>query len=78
MQAIQKFHVSQKYYCQNSKKYVFELVEREKKYLVFRVRNVKTRDSFKIQTTSFFKADELGAFEEVMLNDGSRLRARAS
>ena len=78
MQAIQKFHVSQKYFCQNSKKYVFELVEREKHYLVFRVRNVKTRDSFKIEATSFYKADELGAFEEVMLSDGSRLRARAA
>lgn len=78
MQAIQKFHVSQKYYCQNSKKYVFELVEREKNYLIFRVRNLKTRDSFKIDATSFYKADELGAFEEVMLSDGSRLRAKAA
>ena len=78
MQAIQKFHVSEKYYCENSKKLVFELVEREKNYLIFRVRNLKTRDSFKIDATSFYKADELGAFEEVMLSDGSRLRAKAA
>ena len=74
MQKIQKFQFGRLYAAPKSTK-TYELIDRYDHLLVFRVRNPKTRDSWKLQTTSSFKADENGAFEEVLFSDGVRLRS---
>lgn len=43
-------------------------------HLIFRVLNLKTNDSWKQLSTSTFKADQNGAFEDVLFKDGIRLR----
>lgn len=74
MQKIQKFHFGNIYSTSKSTK-TYELIERNGHYLTFKVRNPKTRDSWKQCSTSTFKADETRAFEEIIFNDGIRLRA---
>jgi hypothetical protein len=73
MQKIKKFQLTQVYTAPKSVK-LYELVERNGHFLTFRVRNPKTRDSWKQTATSSYKADAIGAFEEVLLSDGTRLR----
>lgn len=77
MQSIQKFKFNQKYCAINSRK-KFELVERNDNYLVFRVRKPGSRETYKTAATSTYKANEFGAFEEVFLPDGVRVRAMAA
>ena len=76
MQKIKKFQLTQVYTAPKSVK-LYELVERNGHFLTFRVRNPKTRDSWKMRATSTYKADETGAFEEVLFSDGARLRSDA-
>ena len=76
MQKIQKFQTGRLYAATNSKK-TFELIERNGHHLTFRVRNPKNRTSYKTTATSLYKADQTGAFEEVLFLDGVRLRADA-
>ena len=74
MQKIQKFQFGRLYGAPKSTK-TYELLNRDGHRLVFRVRNPKTRDSWKMRATSAYKADENGAFEEVLFSDGVRLRS---
>ena len=74
MQKIQKFHFGRLYVAPKSAK-TYELITRDGHHLVFRVRNPKTRDSWKQRSTSTYKADASGAFEEVLFSDGVRLRS---
>ena len=76
MQKIQKFQFNRIYAAPKSTK-TYELIHRDRHRLVFRVRNPKTNDSWKQLGTSTFKADETGAFEEILFQDGVRLRADA-
>ena len=76
MQKIKKFQLTQVYTAPKSVK-LYELVERNGHFLTFRVRNPKTRDSWKQLATSTYQADETGAFEVVLFQDGTRLRADA-
>ena len=76
MQNIQKFQLNHIYTGPKSTK-TYELISRDGHRLVFRVRNPKTRDSWKQLATSTFKADASGAFEEILFNDGVRLRSDA-
>ena len=76
MQKIQKFQFGHVYVVPKSSK-TYELLDREGYSLVFLVRNPKTRDSWKQISTSSFKADQNGAFEEVLFSDGVRLRSDA-
>jgi len=76
MQTIQKFQPGRLYSASKSTK-TYELIDRFGHFLTFRVRNPKTRDSLTTQITSFYKADEAGAFEEVLFSDGVRLRSDA-
>jgi len=73
MQKIQKFQFNRIYTAPKSNK-TYELINRDGHHLIFRVRNPKTRDSWKQLATSTFKANEIGAFEEVLFSDGVRLR----
>ena len=74
MQKIQKFQFGRLYAAPKSSN-LYELIDRDGHRLVFRVRNPKTRDSWKQLATSTYKADENGAFEEIFFMDGTRLRA---
>ena len=74
MQKIQKFQPGRLYAGTNSKK-SFELIERNGHHLTFRVRNPKDRTSYKTTATSLYKADQNGAFEEVLLMDGTRIQS---
>lgn len=74
MQKIQKFQLNHIYAAPKSTK-TYELINRDGHRLIFRVRNPKTKDSWKQLATSTFKADENGAFEEILFLDGIRLRA---
>jgi hypothetical protein len=74
MQKIQKFQPNQIYTSPKSSK-TYELINRDGHRLIFRVRNLKTGDSWKQTSTSTYKADQSGAFEEVLLSDGVRLRS---
>ena len=74
MQKIQKFQFNQIYRAPKSTK-TYELLERSGHHLTFRVRNPKTKDSWKQTSTSTYKADLSGAFEEVLFSDGVRLRS---
>lgn len=74
MQKIQKFQFCRLYADPKSTK-TYELISRNGHCLVFRVRNPKTRDSWKQMATSTFMANEIGAFEEVLFSDGTRLRS---
>ena len=74
MQKIQKFQPSHLYSSPKSKN-TFELIDRNGHYLTFRVHKPKDRTSFKVSATSCFKADQNGAFEEVLLQDGTRIRS---
>ena len=76
MQKIQKFQFGCIYAAPKSAK-TYELIGRYGHFLTFRVRNPKTNDSWKQLATSTFKADETGAFEAVLFQDGVRLRADA-
>jgi hypothetical protein len=76
MQKIQKFQTGRLYGAPKSTK-TYELISRDGHRLVFRVRNPKIRDSWKQLATSTYKADQTGAFEEVLFQDGVRLRADA-
>ena len=76
MQKIQKFQFGRLYAAPKSTK-TYELINRDGHRLVFRVRNPKTRDSWKMRATSTYKADASGAFEEVLFMDGIRLRSDA-
>ena len=76
MQKIQKFQFNRIYTAPKSSN-TYELLDRDGHRLVFRVRNTKTRDSWKRLGTSIYKADEVGAFEEVFFSDGVRLRSDA-
>lgn len=76
MQKIQKFQLGRIYSAPKSTK-TYELIDRNGHNLVFRVRNPKTRDSWKQLATSKYKTDETGAFEEVLFSDGVRLRSDA-
>lgn len=76
MQKIQKFQFGRLYTAPKSTK-TYELLNRDGHRLVFLVRNPKTRDSWKQTSTSTFKADLSGAFEEVLFSDGVRLRSDA-
>ena len=73
MQKIQKFHFGRLYAAPKSTK-IYELIDRNGHFLTFRGRNPKTGDSWKQTATSAYKADASGAFEEVLLSDGTRLR----
>jgi hypothetical protein len=74
MQKIQKFQFNRIYAVPKSTK-TYELINRDGHHLIFRVRNPKTNDSWKQLGTSTFKADQTGAFEEILFKDGVRLRA---
>lgn len=74
MQKIQKFQFGRLYAIPKSTK-TYELISRDGHRLVFRVRNPKTKDSWKQTSTSTYKADQSGAFEEVLFSDGVRLRS---
>ena len=74
MQKIQKFQFSHIYRAPKSTK-TYELLDRSGHHLTFRVRNPKTKDSWKQNSTSTYKADQSGAFEEVLFSDGVRLRS---
>lgn len=74
MQKIQKFQFGRLYTAPKSTK-TYELIERSGHHLTFRVRNPKTKDSWKQISTSTYKADQSGAFEEVLFSDGVRLRS---
>ena len=74
MQKIQKFQFGRLYAAPKSAK-TYELIDRDGHALTFRVRNPKNKDSWKIRATSTYKADETGAFEEVLFMDGVRLRS---
>lgn len=74
MQKIQKFQFGRLYAAPKSTK-TYELISRDGHRLVFRVRNPKTKDSWKQTSTSTYKADQSGAFEEVLFSDGVRLRS---
>ena len=76
MQKIQKFQFGRLYAAPKSTK-TYELINRDGHRLVFRVRNPKTDDSWKQLATSTYQADENGAFETVLFQDGIRLRADA-
>ena len=76
MQKIQKFQLGRIYSAPKSTK-TYELLSRDGHRLAFLVRNPKTRDSWKQISTSSFKADQNGAFEEVLFSDGVRLRSDA-
>ena len=76
MQKIQKFQLGRLYTAPKSTK-TYELLNRDGHRLVFLVRNPKTRDSWKQTSTSTYKADLSGAFEEVLFSDGVRLRSDA-
>lgn len=76
MQKIQKFQFGRLYTAPKSTK-TYELLNRDGHRLVFLVRNPKTRDSWKQTSTSTYKADLSGAFEEVLFSDGVRLRSDA-
>ena len=77
MQKIQKFQFGRLYAAPKSTK-TYDLINRDGRRLVFRVRNPKTNDSWKQTATSTYKADAIGAFEEVLLSDGTRLRGDMS
>ena len=77
MQKIQKFQFGHIYSAPKSTK-TYELIDRNGHYLIFRVRNHKTRDSWKQIATSTYKADASGAFEEILFSDGIRLKSIAS
>jgi hypothetical protein len=74
MQKIQKFQTGRLYAAPKSIK-TYELIDRNGHILTFRGRNPKTGDSWKQTATSSYKADAIGAFEEVLLSDGIRLRS---
>ena len=74
MQKIQKFQFGRLCAASKSTK-TYELIDRNGHFLTFRVRNPKTRDSWKQSATSKYKADEAGAYEEVLFSDGVRLRS---
>ena len=74
MQKIQKFQPTHFYSAPKSKN-TYELIDRNGHYLTFRVHKPKDRTSFKVSATSFYKADQNGAFEEVLLQDGTRIRS---
>lgn len=74
MQKIQKFQFGHVYVVPKSPK-TYELLDRSGHHLTFRVRNPKTKDSWKQISTSTYKADQSGAFEEVLFSDGVRLRS---
>ena len=74
MQKIQKFQFGRLYAAPKSTK-TYELISRDGHRLVFRVRNPKTKDSWKQTSTSTYKVDQSGAFEEVLFSDGVRLRS---
>ena len=74
MQKIKKFQLTQVYTAPKSVK-LYELVERNGHFLTFRVRNPKTRDSWKQTATSVFKADQNGCTCRV--TSGRRLRGNA-
>ena len=74
MQKIQKFQFNQIYRAPKSTK-TYELLDRSGHHLTFLVRNPKTKDSWKQTSTSTYKADQSGAFEEVLFSDGVRLRS---
>ena len=76
MQKIQKFQLNSIYSAPKSTK-TYELLDRSGHYLTFRVRNPKTKESWKQTSTSTYKADQSGAFEEVLFYDGVRLRSDA-
>ena len=76
MQKIQKFQFGRLYAAPKSTK-SYELLNRDGHRLAFLVRNPKTRDSWKQISTSSLKADQNGAFEEVLFSDGVRLRSDA-
>lgn len=76
MQKIQKFQFGRLYAAPKSAK-TYELINRDGHALTFKVRNPKTRDSWKMRATSTYKADAAGAFEEVLFSDGVRLRSEA-
>ena len=73
MQKIQKFQFGRLYGAPKSTQ-TYELHNRDGHRLVFRVRNPKNNDSWKQLATSTYQADETGAFEVVLLSDGTRLR----
>ena len=74
MQKIQKFQFGLIYRAPKSPR-TYELLDRSGHHLTFRVRNPKTKDSWKQTSTSTFKADQTGAYEEVLFSDGVRLRS---
>ena len=73
MQKIQKFQFCRLYAAPKSTR-TFELIDRDGHLLTFRVRNLKTRDTWEQRSISTYKADENGAFEEVFFSEGTRLR----
>ena len=74
MQKIQKFQFGRLYAAPKSAK-TYELIDRDGHALTFRVQNPKTRDSWKMRATSTYKADQNGAFEEILFSDEGRLRS---
>ena len=74
MQKIQKFQLNRIYATPKSTK-TYEPIDRNGHLLTFRVRNPQNRDSWKQLSTSTYKADQTGAFEEVLFSDGICLRA---
>ena len=71
MQKIQKFQFGHVYVVPKSPK-TYELLDRDGHRLTFLVRNPKTKDSWRQISTSTYKADQSGAFEEVLFSYGVR------
>lgn len=76
MPKIQKFQFGHIYVVPKSPK-TYELLDRDGHRLTFLVRNPKTKDSWKQISTSTYKVDQSGAFEEVLFSYGVRLRSDA-
>ena len=74
MQKIQKFQIGHIYFGPKRAK-TYELIERNNHYLIFRVRKSKDSTTSKTSAVSTYKADQNGAFEEVLFADGICLRS---
>lgn len=74
MQKIKKFHFGETY-VNNKKSMCYDLIYRKDMYLIFSVHKKNGREMYKCVATSIFKADEKGAFEQVITSRGDIVRS---
>lgn len=67
MEKILKFQPQVRYVSANTSSYTFSLVNRDGHNVQFRMTSKGRRDGRLLSATSLYKADERGAYEEVML-----------